>query len=378
MLESSVIAQGLPHPVNLEAARACEEAVRRAGAVPAVVAVVDGVVRCGLSADEVRRLATGPDRRWKVGVGELASAVLQRATGGTTVSATCAVAAECGLPIFATGGIGGVHRGDAGDVSADLGALARYPGMVVCAGAKSVLDLPRTLEALEALGVPVLGFGTSEFPAFYADRSGLRSSTAPTRPELAAEALQAQRDRLGLTQAIVLTVPPPPEVALDRDEVDRAVVAAEAEATRQGVTGKAVTPFLLSRLVEATGGRTLQANVALLARNARVAAEIAVAYASSGAHDRLEWLLLERFQTPRRAPSSWWPAPSGGHRRRAPRAAHGCARAEPIEVWVQERNAARANEVLALERASTEPTRSARNAESRILHRLNGAGSVRP
>ena len=279
VLESSVIAQGLPHPVNLEAARGCEEAVRRAGAVPAVVAVVDGAVRCGLSADEVRRLAQGPERRWKIGVGELASAVLQRATGGTTVSATCAVAAECGLPVFATGGIGGVHRGDAGDVSADLGALARYPGMVVCTGAKSVLDLPRTLEALEALGVPVLGFGSSEFPAFYADRSGLRLEHRADTPELAAEALHAQRDRLGLEQAILLTVPPPPEVALDRDEIDRALVAAEAEAKRQGVTGKAVTPFLLSRLVEATGGRTLRANVALLAKNARVAAEIAVAYA---------------------------------------------------------------------------------------------------
>jgi pseudouridine-5'-phosphate glycosidase len=279
VLESSVIAQGLPHPANLEAARVCEEAVRRAGAVPAVVAVIDGVVRCGLSADEVRRLATGPDRPWKIGVGELASAVLQRATGGTTVSATCAVAAGCSLPIFATGGIGGVHRGEAADVSADLGALARYPGMVVCTGAKSVLDLPRTLEALESLGVPVLGHGTSEFPAFYADRSGLRLEHRADTPELAAEALHVQRDRLGLTQAIVLAVPPPPEVALDRDEVDRALVAAEAEAKRQGVTGKAVTPFLLSRLVEATGGRTLRANVALLAKNARVAAEIAVAYA---------------------------------------------------------------------------------------------------
>ena len=279
VLESSVIAQGLPFPVNLEAARASEEAVRRAGAVPAVVAVVAGVVRCGLSADEVRRLATGPERHWKVGVGELASALLQKATGGTTVSATCTVAAACGLPLFATGGIGGVHRGEAGDVSADLAALARYPGMVVCTGAKSVLDLPRTLEALEALGVPVLGFGTSEFPAFYADRSGLSLEHRADTPELAAEALQAQRDRLGLMQAILLTVPPPPEVALDRDELDRALVAAEAEAKRQGVTGKAVTPFLLSRLVEATAGRTLQANVALLARNARVAAEIAVAYA---------------------------------------------------------------------------------------------------
>ena len=279
VLESSVIAQGLPHPVNLEAARVCEEAVRQAGAVPAVVAVIDGVVRCGLSAEEVRRLASTTERRWKVGVGELASAVLQKATGGTTVSATCAVAAACGLPVFATGGIGGVHRGEGGDVSADLAALARYPGMVVCAGAKSVLDLPRTLEALEALGVPVLGYGTSEFPAFYADRSGLRLEHRADTPELAAEALRAQR-ALGLPQAVVLAVPPPIEVALDRDEVDRALVAAEAEAKRQGVSGKAVTPFLLARLVEATGGRTLRANVALLSMNARVAGEVAVAYAT--------------------------------------------------------------------------------------------------
>jgi pseudouridine-5'-phosphate glycosidase len=151
--------------------------------------------------------------------------------------------------------------------------------MVVCAGAKSVLDLPRTLEALEALGVPVLGYGTSEFPAFYADSSGLRLEHRADTPELAAEALQAQRDRLGLPQAIVLAVPPPIEVALKRDEVDRALLTAEAEARRQGVSGKEVTPFLLARLVEATGGRTLRANVALLSMNARVAGEVAVAYA---------------------------------------------------------------------------------------------------
>ena len=286
VLESSVLAQGLPHPVNLEATRVCEEAVRQAGAVPAVVAVVDGVVRCGLSTDEVRRLASGPEPRWKIGVGELASAVLQKATGGTTVSATCAVAAACGLPVFATGGIGGVHRGEAGDVSADLAALARYPGMVVCAGAKSVLDLQRTLEALEALGVPILGYGTSEFPAFYANRSGLRLEHRADTPELAAEALHAQRDWLGLPQAVLLTVPPPIEVALERDEIDRALVTAEAEARRQGVTGKAVTPFLLARLVEATGGRSLRANVALLSMNARVAAEIAVVYAKLSASGR--------------------------------------------------------------------------------------------
>jgi pseudouridine-5'-phosphate glycosidase len=279
VLESSVLAQGLPFPASLEAARACEEAVRRAGAVPAMVAVIQGRVRCGLSTEEVRVLATGPDPRWKVGSRDLAPALLQRATGGTTVSATCAVAAALDLPVFATGGIGGVHRGTAGDVSADLAALGRFPGMVVCSGAKSILDLPRTLEALEALSVPVVGFGTSDFPAFYSDRSGLPLEHRADTPRLAAELLHAQRDVLGLPQAVLLTVPPPAEVALPKEEVDRALLLAEEEAARLGVSGKAVTPFLLARLVEATGGRTLRANVALLARNARVAAEVAVAYA---------------------------------------------------------------------------------------------------
>jgi pseudouridine-5'-phosphate glycosidase len=247
--------------------------------VPAVVAVLSGQVRCGLSPEELRLLATGPDPRWKIAVRDLGAARLQRATGGTTVSATCAVAAALGFPIFATGGIGGVHRGGAGDVSQDLAALARYPGMVVCAGAKAILDLPRTLEALEALGVPVVGFGTSEFPAFYADRSGLPLEHRADTPALAAELLHAQRDLLGLSQAIVLAVPPPVEIP--REEIDRALLAAEAEAARQGVSGKALTPFLLARIAEATGGRTLQANVALLTQNARVAAQIAVAYVRS-------------------------------------------------------------------------------------------------
>jgi pseudouridine-5'-phosphate glycosidase len=278
VLESSVLAQGLPFPASLEAARACEETVRRAGAVPAVVAVVHGRVRCGLSAEEVRALATGPGPRWKVASRDLAPAVLQRATGGTTVSATCAVAAALGFPIFATGGIGGVHRGAAGDISADLAALGRFPGMVVCSGAKCILDLSRTLEALEALEVPVVGYGTSEFPAFYVDSSGLPLEHRADTPQLAAELLHAQRELLGRPQAVVLAVPPPTEVALPREEVERALLIAEEEARRQGVGGKELTPFLLSRLVEATGGRALRANVALLARNARVAAEVAVAH----------------------------------------------------------------------------------------------------
>lgn len=207
--ESSVLAQGLPFPDNLAAVRACERAVRAAGAVPALVAVLAGDVRCGLSWPEVEGLASGEWRVRKVGARDLAPAVAAGASGGTTVSATCAVAAALGLPVFSTGGIGGVHPGDGGDVSEDLQALSRFPGMVVCTGAKSVLDLPRTLEALESLGVLVVGYRTGEFPAFYEGSSGL---LLPHRVEDGVEAarlLQVHRDQLGQKTALLLCVPPP-------------------------------------------------------------------------------------------------------------------------------------------------------------------------
>jgi pseudouridylate synthase len=279
-LESSVLAQGLPYPDSVTAARACDAAVRAAGAVPAVVAVIDGVVRCGLSPAEVEALALGAGRPRKVGARDLAPALVAGASGGTTVSATCAVAAALGLPVFATGGIGGVHRGGSGDVSEDLGALARFRGVVVCAGAKSVLDLPRTLEALEALGVLAVGFRTSEFPAFYAASSGLPLAHRVEDARAAAELLQVHRDRLGQPGGLLLCVPPPPGAAVDADELEMALRAAVVEAERQAIRGPAVTPFLLRELVRATGGRTLRANLALLEQNARVAAEVAVAYAS--------------------------------------------------------------------------------------------------
>jgi pseudouridylate synthase len=279
VLESSVLAQGLPFPESLAAARACEVAVRAAGAVPAVVAVVDGRIRCGLSALELEALARGAGHPRKVGARDLAPTVLARATGGTTVSATCAVAAALELPVFSTGGIGGVHRGNSGDVSEDLLALARFRGVVVCAGAKSVLDLRRTLEALESLGILVVGFRTSEFPAFYTGESGLPLAHRVEEVSSAAELLHTHRDRLGQPGAVLLCVPPPPEAALDKETLEAALRTAQAEADRQSIVGQAVTPFLLRALAEASGGRTLRANLALLEQNARVAAELAVAYA---------------------------------------------------------------------------------------------------
>jgi pseudouridine-5'-phosphate glycosidase len=278
-LESSVIAQGLPWPHNLESARACEHAVRAAGAVPATTAVVDGGLCVGVSSAELERLASG-NGLWKVGSRDLAIAVSSGATGGTTVSATCELAARAGVRVFATGGLGGVHRGVAEDldVSQDLAALARFPVAVVCAGAKSVLDLPKTLELLESLGVPVVGVGTRDFPAFYARSSGLALEHSVPDAATAAKLLHARFDLL--TQSgVVLALPPPGATALDPDEVERLVSAALEDARAQRVQGKAVTPFLLREVARRSGGRTLAANLALLTANAAFAAEVAVAYA---------------------------------------------------------------------------------------------------
>jgi len=280
-LESSVIAQGLPPPWNLSSAQACEAIIREAGAVPATVAVIDGAMRVGLVTAELERLAQ-PGAHWKLGERDLGLAVARGATGGTTVSATLALAARAGIRVFATGGIGGVHRGDAGDVSADLAALARHPVAVVCAGAKSILDLPRTLEHLESLGVPVWGLRTGEFPAFFADRSGLSldGATVQSEGELAA----ALRAHWALGGAGALAVQPcPAGVALPSEEIDRVVGEALLQADRQGVRGKAVTPFLLAAVAEATQGRSRTANLALLEHNARSAARLAVAWSGRAA-----------------------------------------------------------------------------------------------
>lgn len=279
-LETSVVAQGLPYPNNLTAARACEEAVRRAGAVPAPIAVVDGEVWIGLEDAALRRLAEGKEKLLKLGSRDLAVAVATRASGGTTVSATCELAAAAGIRVFSTGGIGGVHRGasEHWDISQDIAALSRYPVAVVCAGAKSVLDLPKTMELLETAGVPVIGVGTHELPSFYSRESGLSLEHRTDDAEAAARIAHARFETLG-QGGVLYTVPPPVEAALPRNEVELHIASALADAERQGVRGKAVTPFLLGEMAKRTGGKSLQTNLALLENNARFAGALAVAYA---------------------------------------------------------------------------------------------------
>jgi len=278
-LETSVVAHGLPAPHNLAAATACEAAVRRAGAVPATVAVVDGRLRAGLDAAEIERLASGADDILKVGSRDLAWCIAQRRTGGTTVSATCAVAAGAGIRVMATGGIGGVHRGvsEHMDVSQDLPAIARLPVAVVCAGAKSVLDLPKTLEVLETMDVPVVGVGTDELPSFHSRTSGLRLDQRVDDAAAAARLAHVRFDELG-QGGIVFALPPPAHVAMDPREVEEHMRAALHDAEARGVTGKRVTPFLLGELARRSGGRTVTVNLALLEANAAFAAELAAAY----------------------------------------------------------------------------------------------------
>lgn len=276
-LESAVITHGLPRPHNLESARRCEAAVRAVGAVPATIGVVSGRLVVGLDEDQLVTLALSEDVG-KVSRRDLALTVARGGHGGTTVSATMIAAYLAGIRVFATGGIGGVHRGEADDVSADLPELAMTSVAVVCAGAKSILDLPRTLEYLETAGVPVIGYGTDAFPAFYATSSGLPVDARVETAEEVAALLRVKWE-MGLEGGLLVTVPPPPEAALPYDEMEAAVEQALEAAAREGVRGKALTPFLLSRVAEATGARSLTANLALLENNARVAAEVAVALA---------------------------------------------------------------------------------------------------
>lgn len=281
-LETSVVVQGLPYPSNLEAARACEDAVRRAGATPAAIAIIAGRVHVGLEVEEMRALAEPGPGRWKLAARDLPVALAQGATGGTTVSATCELAAKAGIRIFSTGGIGGVHRGasEHWDVSQDLAALAQHDVAVVCAGAKSVLDLPKTLEVLETLGVPVIGVGTSELPSFYSRESGLRLEHSVDGAAAAAALLRARWEALGQRGGVLFTLPPPEELAIAREVIERELQIALAAAARQGVKGKAVTPFLLGELARQTQGKSLATNVALLVNNARFAGALAVAFAS--------------------------------------------------------------------------------------------------
>ncbi len=286
-LETSVVAQGLPPPANLEAAARCAAAVRAAGAVPAAIGLIDGAVVIGLDEEGLARLGDPSRHPAKAGARDLAPLLRARRDAGITVSATLVIAARTGIRLFATGGLGGVHRLAAGavprgaaDVSADLGELARSPVCVVSAGPKAILDLPATAEALETLGVPVIGYRTSELPAFFTDGSGVRLEHRVEGPGEAAALLRLHFETLGRPQGILLAVAPPEP--LPRAEVEEAILRALAGAARAGITGPALTPWLLSAVAEATGGRTRQANLALLERNAAVAGEVAVALARPG------------------------------------------------------------------------------------------------
>lgn len=278
-LESTVIAHGLPRPRNLEAAVRCERAVRESGAEPATVAFVAGRPTVGLSEAEVEEIASRDDVE-KVSLHNMAVVAARGQWGATTVAATLHLAARTRIRVFATGGIGGVHRGAERDfdVSADLTALAATPMVTVSAGAKSILDLPRTLEVLETLGVPVIGYGTSEFPAFYSRTSGLPVTARADTPEEIA-LIASSHWTLGRTSSVLVVAPCPEDAAIPADEIEHIVDEALEDAARAGVSRARVTPFLLSRVAERTAGRTLEANVALLENNARIAGRIAVALA---------------------------------------------------------------------------------------------------
>jgi pseudouridine-5'-phosphate glycosidase len=274
-LESTLITHGLPRPKNLEVARALEAAVREGGAIPATIAILGGHITVSLTDEQLGYLAGAEDVR-KCSRRDLPIVVGRGEDGATTVAGTMMAAHMAGIRVFATGGIGGVHRGHPFDVSADLLELGRTPVTVVCAGAKAILDLPLTLEVLETQGVPVIGYGTDEFPAFYSRSSGLPVDVRCDTPEEVAAIAQA-RDALKLPGSILVAVPIPTEDELPSSEAEDAIERALAEAEAQAITGKAVTPFLLARVSELTGETSLRANVALLLNNARVAAAIAVA-----------------------------------------------------------------------------------------------------
>jgi pseudouridine-5'-phosphate glycosidase len=272
-LESTVITHGLPRSTNLETALELENIVRQNEAIPATIAMLNGIPHVGLNQKQLEFLANS-DQVVKLSRRDLPFAVARKLNGATTVATTAFFAHAAGIEVFATGGIGGVHRGDLPDVSADLPELANTPITVVCAGAKAILDLPATREWLETWGICVLGWQTLEMPAFYTRQSGLKDDA---RVESATEAAEiiAARDNLKLKNAILLTVPVPLESEIGHETIEDFLLSAIAEATSQNIAGKEITPFLLRRLSEQTDGATLRANIALLKQNARIAAEVA-------------------------------------------------------------------------------------------------------
>ncbi|GFR49820.1 hypothetical protein Agub_g11760 [Astrephomene gubernaculifera] len=289
-LESTIISHGMPWPDNLATALEVEGVVRDAGAVPATIAIIQGVPHIGMQREQLEHIARRGTAVQKVSRRDLPLVLAKRMDGATTVSATAALAALAGVHVFVTGGIGGVHRGGevTMDVSADLTELGRTPIAVVCAGAKSILDIPRTLEVLETQGVAVAAYGTDEFPAFFTPRSGCK---APARVDSAEEAagMLASLRRLGLGSGMLVAVPVPSEHAAEGEEVEAAIHTALQEAEQRGIKGNEVTPFLLERVRSLTGGRSLAANIKLVKNNARVGAAIARQYAAQlRAQDRRE------------------------------------------------------------------------------------------
>jgi pseudouridine-5'-phosphate glycosidase len=272
-LESTVIAHGLPRPTNLETARKLEAVVSEAAATPATIAIIDGQPRIGLDDEQLELLATSGDIK-KVSIRDLSIALAQKWNGATTVASTCWIAYRAGIKVFATGGIGGVHRGSLPDVSADLLQLAQTPIVVVCSGAKIVLDLPATREWLETFGVTVVGYQCDEMPAFYSRRSGLSVDVKVESATDVAEIFKAHQ-RLEMRSALLVTVPVPAGFELPLEDTERVLAEALREAQQLAITGRDVTPFLLAQMSERSGGATLKANIALLENNARVAAEIA-------------------------------------------------------------------------------------------------------
>ena len=279
-LESTIISYGMPYPRNVETAIKVEEAVREAGAVPATIAVLGGRLRAGLSADEIEYLGKKGPEVAKASRRDLPVLVSKGADGATTVATTMIIAHLAGIQVFATGGVGGVHRGaeTTMDVSADLEELGRTPVMVVCAGAKAILDLGLTLEYLETKGVPVIGFGTEELPAFYTRTSGFKTDYRLDTPEELAAAFRAQQD-MGLGGGMLVTNPIPEEWSMDPVRINAAIDEAVADARRLGIKGKETTPYLLARVQELTGGDSLEANIKLVLNNARLAALTAKALA---------------------------------------------------------------------------------------------------
>ncbi len=273
--ESTIISHGMPYPRNIETALAAEAIAREAGVIPATVAVLDGKIVAGVDRDELERLAT-EQGLLKISRRDVSAALALGRSGATTVSATMLAARMAGIELFATGGIGGVHRGacESFDVSADLSELACTPVCVVSAGAKAILDLPKTLEVLETLGVPVIGYRTSEFPAFYSRSSGLPVGLRADTPGEVAAVFRAHK-ALGLPQGILVANPIPEQWEIPREAMERHVIRAMSDLEARGIRGKQVTPFLLARIVELSGGDSLETNVHLFHNNVRLACEIA-------------------------------------------------------------------------------------------------------